>query len=195
MCPIRVTLTYFALSFYERALRLPNFSTISGLARLRVKPSLCRFFWRAFAYTYRPIFSLFLLRKFSLFALFFCLEHALLYYEIYSFLPMLPLRFSFFSPRCGSCSPWLSPTPRCGNLDRWLVPFTFFLSDSLSLCSRHSVLSSVFPFTSISLAGTVFFFPIISDYNGSPGIRFSQGTTQLISWPDEKRYSCLCYPL
>ena len=70
-----------------------------------------------------------------------------------------------------------------------------FFSLTLSLCSRHSVLSSVFPFTSISLAGTVFFFPIISGYNGSPGIRFSQGTTQLISWPDKKRYSCLCYPL
>ena len=32
----------------------------------------------------------------------------------------LPLSFS---PRCGSGSPWLSPTLRSGNLDRWLCSF------------------------------------------------------------------------
>ena len=35
--------------FYERALRLPTSFPISGLARLGVKPRLCRSSWRAFA--------------------------------------------------------------------------------------------------------------------------------------------------
>ena len=55
---LRVTLTHFTLSCYEQALRLPtsfhNFHTISGLARLGVKPRLCRSFWKAFAST-RPL--------------------------------------------------------------------------------------------------------------------------------------------
>ena len=47
--PLRVTLTYFTLSSYERALRLPISFPIFGLARLGVKPRLCRSSWRAFA--------------------------------------------------------------------------------------------------------------------------------------------------
>ena len=50
--PLRVTLTYFTLSSYERALRLPTSFCISGLARLGVKPRLCRSSWRAFASTH-----------------------------------------------------------------------------------------------------------------------------------------------
>ena len=50
--PLRVTLTHFTLLFYERALRLPIFFPISGLARLGVKPRLCRSSWRAFASTH-----------------------------------------------------------------------------------------------------------------------------------------------
>ena len=50
--PLRVTLTHFTLSFYERALRLPTFAPISDLARLGVKPRLCRSSWRAFASTH-----------------------------------------------------------------------------------------------------------------------------------------------
>ena len=38
---LRVTLTHFALSSYEQVL-LPTFFSISGLARLGVKPRLCR---------------------------------------------------------------------------------------------------------------------------------------------------------
>ena len=49
---LRVTLTHFTLSSYERALRLPTSFPISGLARLRVKPRLCRSSWRAFASTH-----------------------------------------------------------------------------------------------------------------------------------------------
>ena len=47
--PLRVTLTNFTLISYERALRLPTSFPISGLARLGVKPRLCRSSWRAFA--------------------------------------------------------------------------------------------------------------------------------------------------
>ena len=49
---LRVTLTHFTLSTYERALRLPTSFPISGLVRLGVKPRLCRSSWRAFASTH-----------------------------------------------------------------------------------------------------------------------------------------------
>ena len=49
---LRVTLTQFTLFSYERALRLPTSFPISGLARLGVKPRLCRSSWRAFASTH-----------------------------------------------------------------------------------------------------------------------------------------------
>ena len=50
--PLRVTLTHFTLSSYERALCLPTFFPILDLARLGVKPRLCRSSWRAFASTH-----------------------------------------------------------------------------------------------------------------------------------------------
>ena len=50
--PLRVTMTHFTLLSYERALRLPTSFPISGLARLGVKPKLCRSSWRALAFTH-----------------------------------------------------------------------------------------------------------------------------------------------
>ena len=50
--PLRVTMTHFTLLSYERALRLPTSFPISGLARLGVKPRLCRSSWRALASTH-----------------------------------------------------------------------------------------------------------------------------------------------
>ena len=50
--PLRVTLTHFTFLSYERALRLPTSFPISGLARLGVKPRLCRSSWRALASTH-----------------------------------------------------------------------------------------------------------------------------------------------
>ena len=50
--PLRVTLIHFTLLSYERALCLPTSFPISGLARLGVKPRLCRSSWRAFASTH-----------------------------------------------------------------------------------------------------------------------------------------------
>ena len=49
---LRVTLTHVALSFHKRTLRLQTSFSISGLARLGVKPRLCRSSWRAFASTH-----------------------------------------------------------------------------------------------------------------------------------------------
>ena len=50
--PLRVILTHLTLLSYERALCLPTSFPISGLARLGVKPRLCRSSWRAFASTH-----------------------------------------------------------------------------------------------------------------------------------------------
>ena len=50
--PLQVTLTHFTLLSYKQALRLPTIFPISGLARLGVKPRLCRSSWRAFAFTH-----------------------------------------------------------------------------------------------------------------------------------------------
>ena len=63
---LQVTLTHFALSSCE-ALRLSTFPS-SGLARLGVKPRLCRSYWRAFASTYL-LMLLLQLEKLSLLAL------------------------------------------------------------------------------------------------------------------------------
>ena len=58
--PLQVALTHFTFLSYVWALRLPNFS-ISGLARLGVKPRLCGSSWRAFASTHSSSFLLLLL--------------------------------------------------------------------------------------------------------------------------------------
>ena len=50
--PLRVILTHFAFFSCERFLRLPASFSISGLARLEVKPRLCRSSWRALASTH-----------------------------------------------------------------------------------------------------------------------------------------------
>ena len=55
--PLRVTLTHFTFLSDERALRPPTSFPISGLARLGVKPRLCRLSWRAFASTHSLMLS------------------------------------------------------------------------------------------------------------------------------------------
>ena len=49
---LQVTLTHFALSSHERALRFPISFPISDFARLGVKARLCRSSWRAIASTH-----------------------------------------------------------------------------------------------------------------------------------------------
>ena len=87
--PLRVTLTHF---FYERALRLPISFPISGLARLGVKPRLCRSSWRALASTH----PLMLFSTCSREALLACpslssLESAFLHGGVHTFHSMLSL--------------------------------------------------------------------------------------------------------
>ena len=52
LSPPPVTPIHFTLYCYERALRLPTSFPISDLARLGVKPRLCRSSWRAFTSTH-----------------------------------------------------------------------------------------------------------------------------------------------
>ena len=80
----RVTLTHFTLLSYERALRLPTSFPISGLARLGVKPRLCRLSWRALASTH-PLMLSFASPCLS------SLESAFLHREVHPLLSMLPL--------------------------------------------------------------------------------------------------------
>ena len=54
---LQVTLTHFALSFYERKLCLPTFFPISNLARHEMKLRLCRSSWRAFTSTHLLMLS------------------------------------------------------------------------------------------------------------------------------------------
>ena len=90
--PLRVTLTHFTLSSYDRALRLPTSFSISGLARLGVKPRLCRSSWRALASTHPLMLRSTSPRE----ALRACLpsfssfESAFLHYGVHPFLLMLP---------------------------------------------------------------------------------------------------------
>ena len=69
LSPLRVSLTHFILSSYERALRLPISFSSSGLARLGVKSKLCRSSWKVLRPIPRSFFLLLLLRRLSLIAL------------------------------------------------------------------------------------------------------------------------------
>ena len=247
--PLRVTLTHFTLFFYERALRLPTSFPISGLARLGVKPRLCRSSWRALASTH-PL----MLHSTSS-------REALL-----AFLPFPSWNLSSFtveSTLSSPCSRSDPPLSRQGadlaHLDSvpphdlllWTdgsVPFPFGKGGSgvLAICSlcgteatlsflagpvcssfsaeacailhalcwsrQHqqvchfssllllsdsrsvlTTLSSPSSFLYLKLCGRsgrncLFSLLAISDYNGSPNTRFYQGTTRLMSWPDEERY-------
>ena len=67
--------------------------------------------------------------------------------------------------------------------------FSDFRSDFASLFS----LSFLLPQTLWQELSSLTF--LLSGYNGSPDTRFFRGKMQLISWPDDVRYSCLCIPL
>ena len=60
---------------------------------------------------------------------------------------------------------------------------------SLLLSDSCSVLSFIFPFTSISCRNCPLSPPVLSGYNGYLDTRFSRGMTRLISWPDGEHYS------
>ena len=102
--PLRVTLTHLTLLSYERALRLPTFFPISGLARLGVKPRLCRSSCRAFASTHSLMLSSTCSKK----ALFACPPFPSRNLPPSPWSPPFPLHalalIPSLSPRCGSRS-------------------------------------------------------------------------------------------
>ena len=114
LTPLQVTLINYAQSSYERALRLPTFFSISDLARLGVKPRLCRSCSRGFAST-RPL----MLPSTSREALSPCLpslsslESAFLHCGVHRFLFMLPPRFPSLTVS-SSCSRSDHPLSRRG---------------------------------------------------------------------------------
>ena len=201
--PLRVTLTHFTLFSYERALRLPTSFPISGLARLGVKPRLCRSSWIAFASTHSPTLTLsplmicysgqtalflFLLARAAPAFLPTALSVALR--------PLFPFRQAQFVPVFP-----LKPAPFCtlfaglGNTIKSAIFLLFsscltlvlssppcpllHLSCYLKLCGRSGRNCPSSP-------------PVLPGYNGSPDTRFSRGTTQLMSLPDGER--CLHPP-
>ena len=72
---------------------------------------------------------------------------------------ILPFLFSFYLTL-------VSSSPPCP-----LLHFSFYLN----LCGRSG-------------RNCLLSLPVLSGYNGPPHIRFSRGTTQLMSWPDWERY-------
>ena len=102
LSPLRVTLTYFTLLSYEQALRLPTSFSISGLARLGVKPRLCRSSWRAFVSTH-PLMLPFTSPREALLACPPCPPWNLHFFTVES----------TFSTPCSRSDPPLSP--RCGS--------------------------------------------------------------------------------
>ena len=101
---LRVTPTHFTLISYERALRLPIPIPISGLARLGVKPRLCRSSWRALASTHPLMLPST------------CSREALLACPPFPpwNLPSFTVEFTLSTP-CSRSDPPLSLSPRCGS--------------------------------------------------------------------------------
>ena len=68
------------------------------------------------------------------------------------------------------------------------------LTLGLSVCSRCTVLSSIFPCTtnsSTSGRNCLISSPLISGYIESPDTHFCGAATRLMSWPGRMRYFCL----
>ena len=119
--PLRVTLIHFTLLSYEWAFRLPTSFPISGLARLGVKPRLCRSSWRAFAFTHPLMLPSTSTRE----ALLACSPFPP--WNLSSFTMESTLSYS-----CSCSDPPLSlahldsPPSRPGTLDRRLCSFSFW---------------------------------------------------------------------
>ena len=122
---LRVTLTYLALTFYERVLRLPTSFSILGLARLKVKPRLCRSFWRAFASTHPLMLPSTFPRK----ALFVCR-------------PFPPWNLPSFTVESTLSFPWSRPDPPLSRQGAASAHLNFLPTHDLVLWADGSVLFS-----------------------------------------------------
>ena len=246
--PLRVTLTHFTHLSYERALCLPTSFPISGLARLGVKPRLCRSSWRALASTH-PLVLPSTCSKETLLACPPCIPWNLPLYKVEStlstpcsrsdpplsrqgaalahldslpphhlvlwtdgsvsfplakaapaFLPTahsVALRpfFPFRQAQYAQVFP-LKPAPLCtifaglGSIIKSAISllFSYYLTLVLSSPICHLFRLSFYLKLCDRSGRNCLFSPVLSGYNGSPDIRFSRGTTRLMSLPDGERY-------
>ena len=134
---LRVTLTHLAMSSYDRTLRLPTSFSILDLARIEVKPRLCRSSWRAVASTHPLVLSSTSPRE-TLFACPSSLSWYLLSFTVESTLSSPSSRS--ISPRYDSRSSWFSPTSWSGILDRPLCSFFNLAKATWSTCLLLSLL-------------------------------------------------------
>ena len=184
--PLQVTLSHFTLSSHERALRLPTSFPISSLARLGVKPRLCRSSWRAFASTHPLIPSSTSPREALTFLLRTCFP------SLWS--PPFPLHALAlislsFSRRCSSRPPWLCPHSRSGTLDWRLCSFSSWQGRLWRTCQLlslwqwgHSFLFSMFKFFRWSLRHSASFL-VVSAAPTSLPLLFSSPTIWLSFCP------------
>ena len=145
--PLRVTLTHFTLLSYERALRFLTSFLISGLARLEVKPRLCRSSWRALACTH-PLMLPSTCSREALFACPPCPPWNLPSFTVESTLPIPCSRSDPPLSRQGAALAYLDSLPP-HDLVLWTddsVPFPFGKGGSgvlanCSLCGTEATLS------------------------------------------------------
>ena len=118
--PLRVAVTHFVLSSYERALRLLTSFPILGLIRRRMKPGLYGSSWKAFASTHPVIL-------FPREALFACLPFLLGTCLPLLWSPSFPLHAPalILLSRQGAALPHLDSLS-AHDLDRWLCFFPFW---------------------------------------------------------------------
>ena len=190
---------------YERALRVRTSFPISGLARLGVKPRLCRSSWKVLASTHPLILPSTCSRE-ALLACPPCPPRNLLSFTVESTFSTPCSRFDLpLSPRFGSfvfgrpvCSSFSAEACAILHASCWsrqhqqVCHFSFFsyyltlvlssppcpllhLSFYLKLCGRSG-------------RNCLVSRPVLSDYNGSPDTCFFRGTTRLMNWPDGERY-------
>ena len=170
LSPLRVTLTHFTLLSYERALRLPTSFPISGLARLGVKPRLCRSSWRAFASTHPLMLPSTSPREASLaLPVLTFLKPAFLHRGVVS----LAEACAILHVLC-----WFRRHQQVCHFSSFLLP-----SDSRSSLPPHSFLYFSFNLNISGRCGRICLLSpsVLSGYNGFPDTRFSRRTTLLMS--------------
>ena len=110
--------------------------------------------------------------------------------------PLFPFRQAQFAPVFPlKHAPFCTLFAGFGNTIKSAIFLLFFSCLTLALSSPPCPLVHLSCYLKLcgrSGRNCLFFPPVLSGYNGSPDTRFSQGTTQLMSWPDGER--CLRLP-
>ena len=107
--------------------------------------------------------------------------------EAHLFFSAGPVCSSFFAEAAPFCTPFAG----LGSTNKSAISLLF--SYYLILVLSSPPCPFFYLITYLKLCGTsgrncLLSLPVLSGYNGFPDIRFSRGTTRLISWPYEKRY-------